>query len=95
MSSDGNVGIWNTAAATKAFVLEGHQKWVWNGVFSTDSEYFISVSSDKTAKLWKMSPTSIVSSSAGVTTSLESHLLKEYRGHDKAVIAVALNDMEN
>lgn len=29
-----------------------HQRWVWDAVFSADSFYIVTASSDTTAKLW-------------------------------------------
>lgn len=58
--------------------LGGHQRWVWDCVFSADSEYLVSASSDHTARLWDLS--------SGET-------IRQYQGHHKAAICVALNDV--
>jgi WD40 repeat protein len=59
--------------------LRGHQRWVWDCVFSADSAYLVSASSDHTARLWDIS--------AGES-------IREYTGHTKAVCCVALSDKE-
>lgn len=59
--------------------LCGHQRWVWDCVFSADSAYLVSASSDATARLWDLS-------------TAES--IREYQGHSKAVTVVALSDQE-
>jgi target of rapamycin complex subunit LST8 len=58
--------------------LMGHQRWVWDCAFSADSEYLVSASSDHTARLWDLS--------TGET-------IRQYQGHHKAAVCVALNDM--
>lgn len=52
-------------------------RWVWDCVFSADSGYLVTASSDMSARLWE------VASGTAVRT---------YTGHAKAVTAVALND---
>lgn len=77
-SSDKTVKIWNVE---KNFSLErvmsGHNSWVWDCSFSADSAYLVSGSSDKTAKLWDVK---------------SGEIILEYKGHHKAITAVALND---
>jgi len=77
-SADKTIKIWNIS---KKFELEktlvGHQRWVWDCCFSADSQYLVSASSDMSAKLWKLST---------------GNVLMEYKGHQKAVTCVALND---
>ena len=34
---------------------DDHQRWVWDAVFSADSYYIITASSDQSAKLWDVS----------------------------------------
>jgi len=55
----------------------GHSAWVWDIAFSADSAYLVSGSSDKTAKLWDCKT---------------GEICIEYKGHNKAITAVALND---
>ncbi|CAN0041810.1 unnamed protein product, partial [Sphacelaria rigidula] len=54
-----------------------HQRWVWDAVFSADSSYIITASSDESAKLWDLR---------------NGHVVRSYIKHDNAVTCVALND---
>jgi G protein beta subunit-like protein len=97
-SSDSTIKIWSikapsTATANAAVtlnaggnnnwsiqlerVLAGHQRWVWDCAFSADSEYLVSASSDHTARLWDLS---------------NGEVIRQYQGHQKAAVCVALND---
>mmetsp|Transcript_5355 Transcript_5355/g.7886 ORF Transcript_5355/g.7886 Transcript_5355/m.7886 type:complete len:343 (+) Transcript_5355:1-1029(+) len=58
--------------------LVKHQRWVWDCVFSADSMYLISASSDHSAKLWDLSTGEVV---------------RNYTGHNMTVSCVALNDL--
>jgi target of rapamycin complex subunit LST8 len=60
--------------------LTSHQRWVWDAVFSADSSYMVSASSDLSAKLWDLR--------TGET-------IRNYLGHSLSVCAVALNDNNN
>ncbi|RVX09675.1 Target of rapamycin complex subunit wat1 [Vitis vinifera] len=66
---------------TDGFTLEktlvGHQRWVWDCVFSVDGAYLITASSDTTARLWSMS---------------NGQDIKVYQGHHKATVCCALHD---
>ncbi|CAI5723298.1 unnamed protein product [Peronospora destructor] len=57
--------------------LQGHQRWVWDCAFSTVSSYLVTCSSDQSARLWDLS---------------QGEAIRQYSGHHKAVICVALND---
>mmetsp|Transcript_29857 Transcript_29857/g.77064 ORF Transcript_29857/g.77064 Transcript_29857/m.77064 type:complete len:325 (-) Transcript_29857:277-1251(-) len=57
--------------------LIGHQRWVWDCAFSTDSEYIVTASSDHTARLWDLK---------------KGETVRQYTGHSKAVTSVTLND---
>jgi G protein beta subunit-like protein len=57
--------------------LSGHARWVWDAVFSADSAYLVTASSDNSARLWDLN--------AGET-------IRTYTGHHKAVTAIALSD---
>ncbi|EGZ06427.1 hypothetical protein PHYSODRAFT_289141 [Phytophthora sojae] len=57
--------------------LQGHQRWVWDCAFSAVSSYLVTCSSDQSARLWDLS---------------QGEAIRQYSGHHKAVICVALND---
>ncbi len=57
--------------------LAHHQRWVWDAVFSADSSYMVSASSDQSAKLWDLH---------------KGEVIRNYLGHNLAVTCVALND---
>ncbi|KAF9172372.1 TOR complex subunit lst8 [Mortierella sp. AD011] len=79
-SADSTVKIWKTD--NYSFDLEktlvGHQRWVWDCAFSADSAYLVTASSDHAARLWELS--------SGDT-------IRQYNGHQKAAVCVALNDL--
>ena len=58
-------------------VLEAHQRWVWDCAFSADSAYLVTVSSDHSARLWELS---------------SSTTIRQYNGHHRGAVCVALND---
>ena len=66
---------------TDAFPLEttlrGHQRWVWDCAFSADSAYLVTACSDHYARLWELSSQSII---------------RQYNGHHRGAVCVALND---
>ena len=77
-ASDRSIRIWNCEHGyTCERTLQGHSAWVWDVSFSADSAYLVSGSSDKTAKLWDVK---------------SGEIILEYKGHSKAITAVALND---
>ena len=57
--------------------LANHQRWAWDCVFSADSSYLVTASSDHTARLWDLT---------------QGEVVKHYTEHEKAVVCVALND---
>lgn len=64
--------------------LSGHQRferfnirWVWDAAFSADSAYLVTASSDHTAKLWDLA---------------SGEAIRNYAGHQKAVVCLALHD---
>ena len=70
--------IWDMASNFKEEkTLLGHQRWVWDAVFSADSAYLVTASSDQTARLWDVA---------------QGETIRHYTGHHKAVICVALHD---
>ncbi|KAG1359044.1 target of rapamycin complex subunit LST8 [Cocos nucifera] len=82
-SSDHTVKIWNVDGFTLERTLTGHQRWVWDCVFSVDGAYLITgtsysiASSDTTARLWSMS---------------NGEAIRVYQGHHKAAVCCALHD---
>jgi len=79
-SADTTIKIWTfpDGQARREKVLEGHQRWVWDMAFSADSAYLVSASSDHSARLWELA--------TGLT-------VRQYSGHSKACVCVALNDI--
>lgn len=69
-----------SSSVTVTRCLTSHQRWVWDAVFSADSSYMVSASSDLSAKLWDLR--------TGDT-------IRNYLGHGLSVCAVALNDNNN
>lgn len=61
-------------------VLDNHQRWVWDCAFSADSAYLVTVCSDHYARLWELSTASII---------------RQYNGHHRGAVCVALNDYSN
>lgn len=57
--------------------LTQHQKWVWDAVFSADSVYLVTVSSDQSGKLWNLKTGDVI---------------RNYAGHSLAATCVGLND---
>jgi len=78
-SADTTVKLWSTADYSLKQTLRGHQRWVWQCVFSVDSVYLITASSDGVVRLFDVEK--------GETARL-------YAGHHKAVTTIALQDVE-
>ncbi|KIY43627.1 WD40 repeat-like protein [Fistulina hepatica ATCC 64428] len=79
-SADRTVKIWSISSDYTFHqdkVLVGHQRWVWDCAFSADSAYLVTASSDHSARLWEMA--------SGAT-------VRQYSGHHKAAVCVALHD---
>lgn len=62
---------------TLSLTLAQHNKWVWDAVFSADSSYLVTASSDHVARLFNLRTGEVV---------------RKYEGHQYAVTCVALND---
>eukprot|EP00249_Psilotum_nudum_P010439 c22545_g1_i1 orf=465-1415(-) len=76
-SSDHTVKIWNVDNFTLDRTLIGHQRWVWDCVFSIDGAFLVTASSDATARLWQLST---------------GEQIQMYQGHHKACVCCALHD---
>ncbi|KAJ2910658.1 TOR complex subunit lst8 [Coemansia aciculifera] len=74
---DGSKGEVVEAGAELVHCLQYHHRWVWDAAFSSDSGYLVTVSSDTHAALWDVSSGTVI---------------REFKGHGKAVVCVALND---
>lgn len=57
--------------------LANHQRWVWDCAFSADSAYLVTVSSDHYARLWELA---------------SGQIIRQYSGHHRGAVCVALND---
>ncbi|KJE93402.1 transducin family protein/WD-40 repeat family protein [Capsaspora owczarzaki ATCC 30864] len=75
---ESSVKIWNIQANYSLFkTLSGHQRWVWDCAFSSDSAYLVTASSDQIARLWDIA---------------QGESIKQFTGHLKAITCLALND---
>ena len=74
--SDGYALLWNTTTWECAQRLR-NQKWVYDAAFCADSSYLVTASSDNIARLWNLRTGDVV---------------RQYHGHQSAVVTVALND---
>ena len=56
-SADKTVKLWSLNKEGNGFsnekTLYGHSRWVWDAVFSCDTDFLITASSDMVAKIWK------------------------------------------
>lgn len=79
-SADSTVKIWDTSNYQFKLdkTLVGHSRWVWDCAFSADSAYLVTASSDNISRLWELGP---------------AEAIRQYKGHHKAIVCVALNDL--
>lgn len=79
-SADYTARIWSTEGDSFALetTLQGHQRWVWDCAFSADSAYLVTACSDHYVRLWELA---------------SGQIIRQYNGHHKGAIAVALNDV--
>jgi G protein beta subunit-like protein len=78
-SADHTARIWSTENNfAMETVLQGHQRWVWDCAFSADSAYLVTACSDHYVRLWELA---------------SGQIIRQYNGHHKGAIAVALNDV--
>ncbi|KPM10379.1 target of rapamycin complex subunit LST8-like protein [Sarcoptes scabiei] len=59
-------------------IQKANQKWVWDVVFSRDSQFLFTASSDHFVRLWSV---------------YTGQMVREYSGHQKAVSCLAFSDM--
>jgi target of rapamycin complex subunit LST8 len=76
-SKDGEVNGNDPEGFPLEMTLMGHQRWVWDCAFSADSAYLVTACSDHYARLWELSSQSII---------------RQYSGHHRGAVCVALND---
>jgi len=67
----------NTGTLYLEATLANHQRWVWDCAFSADSAYLVTVCSDHYARLWELS---------------SGQIIRQYSGHHRGAVCVALND---
>jgi G protein beta subunit-like protein len=90
-SADGTAKIWRTVdfgLESECKVYGGgrsngnsrHATWVWDMAFTCDSEYLLTASSDKLARLWSVKT---------------GEVRKEYVGHQKPVVCLAYSDAKS
>lgn len=78
-SADYTARIWSTEDNfSLETTLQGHQRWVWDCAFSADSAYLVTSCSDHYVRLWELAT---------------GQIIRQYNGHHKGAIAVALNDV--
>jgi G protein beta subunit-like protein len=78
-SADHTARIWSTENGfSMESVLQGHQRWVWDCAFTADSAYLVTACSDHYVRLWELA---------------SGQIIRQYNGHHKGAIAVALNDV--
>ncbi|CAN3360806.1 target of rapamycin complex subunit Lst8p [Diutina catenulata] len=78
-SADHTARIWSAEQNFKLeTTLQGHQRWVWDCAFSADSAYLVTACSDHYVRLWDLS---------------NSETVRQYNGHHKGAVCVALNDV--
>lgn len=78
-SADHTARIWSTEQNFNLeTTLQGHQRWVWDCAFSADGAYLVTACSDHYVRLWDLS---------------NSETVRQYNGHHKGAVCVALNDV--
>lgn len=79
-SADGTLKLWKTKDFSLYKTLgDSSQRWVWDCSFSEDSHYVITASSDNFGRLWNIE---------------KNEAIREYSGHQKAVICLAFKDVK-
>ncbi|KAI6080755.1 quinon protein alcohol dehydrogenase-like superfamily [Hypoxylon rubiginosum] len=75
--SVGGMGIGDPKPYPLEATLTGHQRWVWDCAFSADSAYLVTACSDHYARLWELH---------------SQQVIRQYNGHHRGAVCVALND---
>ncbi|XP_065065800.1 target of rapamycin complex subunit lst8-like [Rhopilema esculentum] len=77
-SADATLKVWRTTDFSLLTTLpDPSQRWVWDCAFSEDSHYIITASSDGIGRLWNTD---------------KSEVIREYSGHQKAIVCLAFRD---
>lgn len=76
-SGDSTARIYKTSDFSLYRELKVENRWIWDAVFTNDSKYLFTGSSDCVARLWKIESKSVE---------------REYIGHQKAITAIAFRD---
>jgi G protein beta subunit-like protein len=76
-NSNGSNGSNSSGGFLLETELKQHNRWVWDCAFSADSAYLVTACSDHNARLWELSSRSII---------------RQYNGHHRGAVCVALND---
>ncbi|XP_065680195.1 target of rapamycin complex subunit lst8 [Hydra vulgaris] len=79
-SADSSLKIWNTTDFSLLKTLtDPSGRWVWDCSFSEDSHYIITATSDGVGRLWNID---------------KEEIIREYTGHQKAIICLAFRDVK-
>lgn len=76
-SADASVKVFDMKVFRQVQLLKGHEDWVWQAVWSSDSTMLVTASSDGLAKLWNVA---------------SGEVMREYAEHTKTVSAICLVD---
>jgi WD40 repeat protein len=55
-SVDHTARLWDAASGEPLASLEGHTDWVFSAAFNHDGSRIVTASSDRTAKVWAITP---------------------------------------
>ncbi|XP_063700798.1 protein LST8 homolog [Culicoides brevitarsis] len=78
-SGDGTAKVYKTEDFSLYCELktEGSSRWIWDAIFSNDSKYLFTASSDTIGRLWRLDKKTVE---------------REYHGHQKAITALAFKE---
>ena len=104
-SADATVKIWSTSRYEFALekTLVGHQRWVWDAAFSADSAYLVTGKCSRDLFFSKASQQPTLTNTARCVAASSDHVarlwelasgetVRQYNGHHRAAVCVALND---